>query len=572
MTINLQSIIDGTKASLRRFPVCLAFLAALTVQLSCYIIAEKTPDSLTFFLSVGMLVALLLHLLTEKDSHHAITSKAAVALWGIPFMMLAADSYYLHALETIHDEMYVAQTVAVFAILIAICFLPFRKETDDRRSWHFVLNLIGGAGIGIIVGVVMFAGLWLLYYGSSVLFSFHTKDKAVGILAVLCLVTLTTLLFLMRIPKGKDLHVDAPASPFQLNIVRYLFLPLALLYTLVLYVYGIKIAVTMTLPQGMLSVLVSTLMFGILAIIFLAYPYLRNEQHRGYDVRLIRLLPLIVIPLIILMSIGIGRRFYDYGITTNRLYVLTLNVWFYAVAIGLWLNKIRRIHWVSISFSVLLILTSCHPWNYYSIYRNILLDRIHGYETKYHFTLNSVTNDALRQHFLKMTDTDARALYSTLSDGAGFDYQFFNNNILSGVYLTRNYEDFMQLTNSERKDNDYTTKYNYATETISIPAGYSHVEYINTTYQPLYFAEKLSDDTWTGGYGCGYHYTDSTFIYISERLGSITVPHKSLDDKHPLIISVPEKNGTLQVTSLRIEPDNATNNLRFILKGYWFTK
>ena len=53
------------------------------------------------------------------------------------------------------------------------------------------------------------------------------------------------------------------------------------------------------------------------------------------------------------MTIGIIRRFNDYGVTINRLYLITLNVWCYFVCITLILIKAKRINWIPVSFSII---------------------------------------------------------------------------------------------------------------------------------------------------------------------------------------------------------------------------
>ena len=72
------------------------------------------------------------------------------------------------------------------------------------------------------------------------------------------------------------------------------------------------------------------------------------------------------------MTVGIMRRFNDYGITINRLYIITLNIWFYIVCFGLVFTKARRISWIPISFSIIFLLTSALPVNYASITRNTI--------------------------------------------------------------------------------------------------------------------------------------------------------------------------------------------------------
>lgn len=86
-------------------------------------------------------------------------------------------------------------------------------------------------------------------------------------------------------------------------------------------------------------------------------------------------MPVLILPLLLLMTIGIIRRFNDYGITINRLYLATLNGWFYIVCIGLFVIKARRINWIPVSFAGIFLLTSALPVNYAGITRIRFLKR-----------------------------------------------------------------------------------------------------------------------------------------------------------------------------------------------------
>jgi hypothetical protein len=103
---------------------------------------------------------------------------------------------------------------------------------------------------------------------------------------------------------------------------------------------------------------------------------MRSEDSKPFERWVIRWFPVLALPLVILMTVGIVRRLGDYGITVNRLYVLTLNLWFYAVCIGLFVLKARRIHWIPLSFGAILLLTSAQPMNYCEIVRRYLRQQI----------------------------------------------------------------------------------------------------------------------------------------------------------------------------------------------------
>ena len=142
-------------------------------------------------------------------------------------------------------------------------------------------------------------------------------------------------------------------------------------YLLVLYIYATRILISWELPTGWVSWLVVALMAGCIAIEFGLYPSRVSESKRINE-WIARWLPALVLPLLILMTVGIIRRFNDYGVTINRLYLITLNIWCYIVCFGLVLTRARRISWIPILFSIIFLLTSVLPVNYASITRNVI--------------------------------------------------------------------------------------------------------------------------------------------------------------------------------------------------------
>jgi hypothetical protein len=76
------------------------------------------------------------------------------------------------------------------------------------------------------------------------------------------------------------------------------------------------------------------------------------------------------------MSVGVVRRFADYGVTPPRLYLLTLLLWFYAICIVMLVVPRKRFHWIAFSFAALFIISSGHPLNYYRLCRPYLSAKI----------------------------------------------------------------------------------------------------------------------------------------------------------------------------------------------------
>ena len=372
----LRTLSDTFRRCAVRFPVTVAFAFALTAYL-CHLVAtegkaadDKLLMTTGYYLSVGTLLSLSLHLWAEEVKRRGIRIGVQVAA----HLLLMADAFflYLYTMGARMIDIGIAHGAAILAIGLSVFFLPFFREKDDIPAWNFAQYALGTLALTVIVGAVMSGGISLLALSLHQLFGVDVSYKCYLYILIMCSELLPLLMFLGLLPEGERKHDRVPQpTAFLHNILHYLFLPLAGLYLLVLYVYAGTIIARWELPDGWVSWLVTALMAGVIGIEGGLYPS-RIKSHKPVDERIARWLPLLTLPLLVLMTVGIGRRFLDYGITLNRLYLATLNAWFYFVCIGLAVGKARRISWIPISFSLVFLVTSVLPVNYAGITRSVL--------------------------------------------------------------------------------------------------------------------------------------------------------------------------------------------------------
>ena len=252
----------------------------------------------------------------------------------------------------------------IVAIIITTATLAFRHSKDDREFWRFIMGAVVAAVVAGIGAGIFFGGLQLLLIGVETLFGISFYSEITLDIIIVCYMFICPVVWLQMLPSltpNDERTIKMPR--FLGGLLHFLFMPLVGAYLITLYVYLFKIVFTWELPEGMVSYLVTALMAGTIAILFCLYPTRFEEGHR-FDKLVARWLPILTLPLLILMTVGIVRRFSDYGLTMPRLYVLTFNIWCYGVC--LWLVKCKgsRVIWIPVSFATILLLTSVGPQNY----------------------------------------------------------------------------------------------------------------------------------------------------------------------------------------------------------------
>src|SRR5574344_285524 len=311
---------------IKRFPVSIAFVIALAVI--CFIMISKDKTfhcGLPVFLSGGILLSVTVILLCEDYFNYFksnIIALFVVGLWGVYSYFLPekwGDVSLMKSIEIIVLEV---------SFFFSIFFISFFKRNSDSAVYNFTEQTVFQLAIACFFGVVIYAGVYAAISASKSLFNLTVNEHIEGYLAVICFLLFSSIYFLSVILNKNDKHKDA----FTFNKVKkvfalYILTPILALYAIILYIYLFQIIFKWELPNGTVSWLVSALAVGGLIVIGVLYPMARQGDNKVVNF-MFRWFGLLILPLLVLMTIGIFRRINDYGVTINRCYVLLADIWF----------------------------------------------------------------------------------------------------------------------------------------------------------------------------------------------------------------------------------------------------
>ena len=378
--LSLRNISETLLRVVKRFPVATVLVVAQTAVLSYMVATETEPGSkllcLLAFLSAGLFISIATSLWGEEQRD----CRLRWIVEGVSLGVCALYCVLVFLTDVIPNRdlpaFKIGNAAWIALVVLLIPFGSFLREKDDLKVWHFILSLCGALLISGIVAWVMTGGLEGLLFGTAALFDFDAGKKLPLVIMIVCTVLLFWMLLLALIPQSERKHNASSSMPsFLTKIVSWLLLPLLGCYILVLYAYGLNILIQWELPKGMISWLVSAVMAVYVLCYVLLYPQVTHQESWQSKV-LTRWLPIVILPLLILMSVGVVRRLADYGVTPPRLYLLTLLLWFYAICIVMLVVPRKRFRWIALSFAALFILSSGHPLNYYRLCRPYLSAKI----------------------------------------------------------------------------------------------------------------------------------------------------------------------------------------------------
>ena len=494
-------IIDKILRLLERFPITILLVVGFAVLCFMEINDAETNYRLWIFFSVGAFLSAAATLFAEdfwnRIKRYGITI-FMVVLWGVYCYFLPEETDNLHLSKKI--EMWV---IGVSAFL-AMFFISFLKNGSDRTFWNFATQTLSQMVVAVFFGAVIFGGLSLAVVAIDSLFSVRWIDNDIyANLAICCFVLFTPFYFLSNIPDKANKHNnELTYNKIQKIFALYILTPILAIYAVILYVYLIQIIIEWQLPRGMVSWLVTALALGGLLVTALLYP-VREAKESKVALFLGRWFGVIILPLLVLMTIGIFRRIGDHGITINRIYILLLNLWFYGIYAYLFFTHSRKIKWILISPVVIALVVSTSVWGVAN------------------FTQRTLTNE-IRSHFgdTQLSVSEARIMLSEMEQadrervGSVLEYMhrtfgresvrvFFTQQVSSGV------RSFMESLGLREDIDTHIVDFGFSAQTAALPV----IEGYNTFVEIHRWNTSFRDD---GLIAITIPYKDHT-IYISTR-------------------------------------------------------
>ncbi len=388
MNISFHSFLSGFSKAFRRFPAAAFFFGLLTF-FAIYAFYDSLDDEVRFLMlyypATAAMLNIVLRLLAEsrKNSQRRIPNYLIDAI--INFLWFAAALTFMD-----HFSLDIAWTISVaviaFTIFMLIFLIPFcSAKPDDIGFWNHSVDTAAAFLISGISGAIFAAGLDLLLFVLHILFDIEIDFKLYVSVVIFCFSFIAPMIFLHFCPEPARESPGRTDRPGRngLGLINYIFIPLVAAYLLTLYAYAARIAIQAELPHGWVSMLVTVSMACMLLVIFFLFPVQFRKDAPKFDKQVLKYLPAVFLPLLVLMSIGIGRRLHDYGVTIERLYLLVFNIWCYAACIWLTVSRSRHIWIVPASFVAILFLTSVGPQNISSVTRRILVREVASDIAKY---------------------------------------------------------------------------------------------------------------------------------------------------------------------------------------------
>lgn len=448
-------------------PFTLGWIVAFTIYrlLSIYDVIQGT-SVIDFCLAEGFFMSLAVDIWTDYMNKRRLY----VILEAITVLLVVTDciiTSYVGGFDS--QANFVGHLSLMTGLVVACIFVPFvGSEVNNRtQTYSQIINIFKSIGLALVLSIASSILMLLL----TILFHVDNYNFYISVLLIFGVV-FPAFLF-VGLQRTAEKTIESKPIMFGGAFCKFVLLPISLIYFIVLYVYLFKILFNWELPDGGLTWMVTVQMVIVLLTLYGLRDYALDSDASESNVNINRLamrwLPLLIFPLLVLMTIGLVYRLNQYGVTASRIYVAAFLIWAYFIDIYLIVKQHKAsLNLIAISFAVLFVTVSVIPGcNITTITDNIIRTEI---------------KEAFAGNQMPMTMTQAKNALANMPEEKA-------TNIASKIQYLDSYDDHALVNDIVISDSriwEYDllpdrsavslVTYSWCND-FEVPAGFTHFEY-----------------------------------------------------------------------------------------------
>ena len=217
------------------------------------------------------------------------------------------------------DEAVVSLHYFFTLVIIQILYILATSRKDDHLFANGALNYVKSVGISFVLSLTILITLWAIIASISYIFDIWKGNEDDWLLAIQAIAWAfcMPLLFVLFQDTYKDKAIR-PSKAFHF-LLNYILSPALIIYTVILYLYMLKIVIAFELPKGQIAYMVTAFVSAFFILkgcqCFLEKP-IYVWFYRGAS--------WITLPTLILCWVGIVYRIREYGFTEPRVYLIAV--------------------------------------------------------------------------------------------------------------------------------------------------------------------------------------------------------------------------------------------------------
>lgn len=352
-------------ATIRRFPLVMAASVIGTAAGSCLVDSSPYASICKKGLTVALLILPLLfcaRILAERRGQKGYRPdplSMAIAGAALLYFFLLGDFSAYGAINR-----HALWTAAAYLLVLLI---PFYRPGEEEEYWHYAASLAFGFAIAVSWAFALFAGISAAFAGIDYLLAVKIPAEAYLRLWIVMAGFVGVAIFLAAVPADLgEARNPAPQSKLLDGFIRFILVPLVVLYLLILYIYAGKIILQGSWPKGG----VAGFILGFSGVGIVAYQLtygFAGTVTATFQARFRKYFFPCVLPLTVLLLLSVWRRISEYGVTETRYFGVTAALWLAGVSLYYIFSRKKDLRVVPASICLVLLLASFGPWGALSL-------------------------------------------------------------------------------------------------------------------------------------------------------------------------------------------------------------
>lgn len=308
------NLVQALATVVRRFPVSLLFVSALTTHLSSQVAGPiTTPHAadVTMGLSAAVFLSLAATLLAESRRVGTLW-RLACAL-GVGVLAFATVRY-----GDIIQTMPPAFVVGCFA---CVFLAPYAGGGNDLAFWSYGRRLVLEIAVAGLAAIAVAAGAGIVAGSLSFLLDVPLPENIHTYISIFAVAFVAPVFVLSRFPTRSDDEAEADVAETRFfaalrTIADYVCAPVFLALALILHLYAGRIITGWSLPKGEIGWIVVSYGTGLLALLLAFEPF--RLTARAPLRFLLRYWPVLLPVPLMMLGVAVYVRVSQYGFTPER--------------------------------------------------------------------------------------------------------------------------------------------------------------------------------------------------------------------------------------------------------------
>lgn len=354
---------DKLFQTIKRYPMSIICLVASSIMFIIAIEIDSSNSNIDQDIFIRLALSLLyggIISLVIKSVIERFEFSRKISLLSFIIVPISIITLYLTLLNNFSDPMIMLRYSLLCLLTGSLFFyIPFIKK--DKDAPYFAQKVVLRFAITILYFGIITGGVDAIIYALEHLLTINIPENIYIQVPIFIAGFIMPAFFYVGIPKKDD--KEAPYPKLLKILLLYIVFTLLTAYTLVLYIYFIKILIEFSLPNNLLGNLVIHYSLISVAALYFALP-LKGENK--WSTIIYKVYPYTLVPSVIMMIISFMVRINAYGITEARYYALVCAL-FVILSIVIIMAKKLHVRFIPLVFTILLLVSTFGPISSFNI-------------------------------------------------------------------------------------------------------------------------------------------------------------------------------------------------------------